>query len=178
VSHYKGLLCPHLQPVTEAHRNPWFTVNDRGGFFTAEPNEPQIVVLPVVEEDSIVLVKVRRPVVGDVTWELPGGGCNEGESGIQAAQRELAEETGICVKDLSKFVLHGEISVDPNRHPVHHKIFQVNLTRTNYKSRQNHDSEIEEVGLFHIDEIINMITTSMIYVALPCAVISRFFLRN
>jgi ADP-ribose pyrophosphatase YjhB (NUDIX family) len=48
----------------------------------------QILLLHVVEP--------RHPEQGDC-WELPGGGLDPGEDVITAAQREIAEETGLHV---------------------------------------------------------------------------------
>jgi 8-oxo-dGTP diphosphatase len=45
----------------------------------------------------ILLTKRGKGVHLPGMWELPGGRIEPGESAIEAAARELAEETGICV---------------------------------------------------------------------------------
>jgi len=67
-------ICPSLRPIITVHENPWFTVKNRGGYFTTEMKEAQGVVLPIVEKKSIILVRVYRPVIDDETLELPAGG--------------------------------------------------------------------------------------------------------
>ena len=51
-------------------------------------------VLPFVDPDTVLLVRQYRYVAGRATWEMPTGGVHAGETFEQAAQRELAEETG------------------------------------------------------------------------------------
>jgi len=41
-----------------------------------------------------LLVKVCRYPTGSTDWELPAGGVEADESVIEAAQREILEETG------------------------------------------------------------------------------------
>jgi len=173
--HRDKVLCPELQPVLEVHRNPWFTVNDRGGYFTTEPNTSQVAILPVIDEEHILMVKAKRPVIGDVTWELPAGGCNENESPLSAACRELKEEAGIGIDD-SRFIKLPSLSVCPNRYPSHPHIFQAKLTLEEFDKRHAHDDEIEEIKLFSLEDIRQMLVSCEIYVALPCVVLSRYLL--
>ena len=48
-----------------------------------------------VEEDHIYLVGQHRYPLDRYSWEIPEGGCPEGEEPLRAAQRELREETGL-----------------------------------------------------------------------------------
>src|SRR2546426_1064108 len=51
-------------------------------------------MLPFVDPDTVLLISQYRYVAARVTWEMPTGGVHPGESFEDAAQRELAEETG------------------------------------------------------------------------------------
>ncbi len=57
---------------------------------------PKEAVGIVLEDDSnrILLVKVNRYVANEVGWEVPGGAIEKGESILEAAGREVEEETG------------------------------------------------------------------------------------
>jgi 8-oxo-dGTP pyrophosphatase MutT (NUDIX family) len=48
-----------------------------------------------VEDDFIYLVGQYRYALDSYSWEIPEGGCAEGEDPLVAAQRELEEETGL-----------------------------------------------------------------------------------
>ena len=51
-------------------------------------------VLPFLDRDTVLLVGQYRYVAGDFFWEIPTGGQHAGETILEAAQRELAEEAG------------------------------------------------------------------------------------
>lgn len=64
---------------------------------------------------SVLLIKRGgEPFKG--AWALPGGFVNEGESSVEAARRELAEETGVNVPDADSLALIG-IYDTPGRDP-------------------------------------------------------------
>ncbi|HWP84077.1 MAG TPA: NUDIX hydrolase [Terriglobia bacterium] len=52
------------------------------------------VILPRTVEGRIVLVRQYRLAAGRELWELPAGTVDNGETPLQTARRELAEETG------------------------------------------------------------------------------------
>jgi len=60
------------------------------------------VVMPVDEKKRILLVRQFRLPVANYLWELPAGRIDEGENALQAAKRELGEETGYRAKKWSK----------------------------------------------------------------------------
>jgi len=45
-------------------------------------------------DGAVIFVCVPRYTTGTAEWELPAGGMESGESPLEAAQRELLEETG------------------------------------------------------------------------------------
>ncbi len=51
------------------------------------------VAILAMNNGKILGVKQQRPAIGQITWELPAGLIDAGESPEQAAARELAEET-------------------------------------------------------------------------------------
>lgn len=52
------------------------------------------VMMAVNEKQQILLVKQYRLPAEDYLWELPAGRLDPGESALEAAKRELQEETG------------------------------------------------------------------------------------
>ena len=53
-----------------------------------------VFVVPVTDAGELVLVRQYRHPVRDWTLEVPAGAVDEGETPIEAAERELAEEVG------------------------------------------------------------------------------------
>ena len=60
------------------------------------------VVLVVDEKKRVLLVEQYRLPAGKKLWELPAGKIDPGENALQAAKRELAEETGYKAKSWKK----------------------------------------------------------------------------
>ncbi len=175
-SRLAGPQCLTLKPVEVLHENPWFKVRNRGGYYTVEYRSPQVIILPIVEDHSIVMVRVKRPVIADSALELPAGGAKENEEPVDAAVRELFEETGILVKDSSRIHAISPIAGAPNRNPELLHVFQVKLLTEEVINRKDHDREIEKVEILNFEEVCTKIINGKIYVAAPIAVISRYLL--
>ncbi len=60
------------------------------------------VMMPVDEKNRILLVRQYRLPAGQHLWELPAGKIDDGENALQAAKRELVEETGLRAKKWKK----------------------------------------------------------------------------
>jgi ADP-ribose diphosphatase len=61
-----------------------------------------VVILALDErkaEPSVLLIRQYRYAANRELWELPAGRIDEGESALQAAQRELIEETGYTASE-------------------------------------------------------------------------------
>lgn len=90
------------------YENPWITVThhevirpDRqpGIYGVVHYRNLAVGVLPIDENGWTWLVGQYRFAIGQYSWEIPEGGCPEGESTLLAAQRELREETGLVASD-------------------------------------------------------------------------------
>ena len=171
--------CFSLTPVETVHENPWFVVRNRGGYFTTEYKRSQVIVLPIVDNNSIVMVRAKRPVIADTTLELPAGDAKENETPVQAASRELAEETGIEINDLPRFKMLPPISNSPNRNPTLIYIYKVDILKQEYENRKlnEDDNEISSIECLGFNDIQEMILQGKLYVSVPLAVVSRFLLN-
>ena len=59
-----------------------------------------VCVVPVTDKMEIVAVKQYRYPIGRVTIEIPAGKLDKGEEPLEAAKRELSEETGVECADI------------------------------------------------------------------------------
>tara|TARA_A100001011_G_C14043527_1_gene728798 strand:+ start:200 stop:760 length:561 start_codon:yes stop_codon:yes gene_type:complete len=160
------------------YKTNWFSILFNKDYHVLEYSTQQVVVLPIVEKANILLVKVKRPVIGCSTWELPAGGLEKDEEPKSGGLRELKEETGISIKDMSRLCLMNTLVVSPTRMPMFPNLFSIKITKQEYELRQSHDDEIEKVGLFSFDEIRKMVLDEKIFVSLPLAILSRFLLSQ
>jgi ADP-ribose pyrophosphatase len=53
-----------------------------------------VVILPFLDDKTILLIRNRRHAIGQILVELPAGTLEKGESPMNCAGRELQEETG------------------------------------------------------------------------------------
>lgn len=61
-----------------------------------------VVLLPLIDRDTVVLIENHRHSVGQTLLELPAGTRELGEPAELTAQRELIEETGYTAGKLTK----------------------------------------------------------------------------
>ena len=69
-----------------------------------------VVIVPIDEGQNIVMVRQFRKAADLVLLELPAGVIDDDDSILEAARRELREETGL---DAGKLVLLGEFFAAP-----------------------------------------------------------------
>lgn len=165
--------CTDLFPVETVHENPWFAVRDRAGYFTVDYRDAHVAVLPVVDHGSVVMVRVKRPVISDCPLEFPGGMGQPREDPVAVAARELEEETGISIADMHRFRPMPPIAISSTRMPKLVYVYRVDITRAEFQSRRAHDAEVEEIVELDFEGLTRLVASGGLYVSLPLAVSAR-----
>lgn len=110
-----------------------------------------IGIIPVDDEGYTWLVGQYRYTLDEYSWEIPMGGGRKDESILEAAKRELLEETGLVASKWKKMNrVHTSNSVTDEEGWV--------FVATQLQQKNAHPDETEDLELLrvHIDEAIKM----------------------
>ena len=79
---------------------------------------PKVGVGVFVKRDGKILVGRRKGSHGAGTWALPGGHLEPGESFETCCKREVLEETGLIINDISPVVFTNDVFHDEDLHYI------------------------------------------------------------
>ncbi|GAB1262105.1 hypothetical protein NBRC116495_28120 [Aurantivibrio plasticivorans] len=109
------------QEISEVYENPWIKLehhevitpkNTPGIYGLVCFKHHAVGVIPIDSEGNTWLVKQSRYALNQTTWEIPEGGAELNEDPLEAAQRELLEETGLVANRWKKLMsIHPSNSV-------------------------------------------------------------------
>lgn len=117
-----------------------------------------VVILPVLPDGRILLVHQFRYSAGDFLLELVAGRMEPGEKPLEAARRELAEETGYRAKRFQQM-----LDVYPTPGFVKERMFVFAATElTPGKTNFDEDERIE-VKRFSLKALLQMIRQGKIH---------------
>jgi len=105
--------------TTTAYENPWVKlehseVTTPGGsagiYGVVRFKNIAVGVVPIDEDDHTWLVGQYRYAIDEYSWEMPAGGCPDGENPEDTARRELIEETGLRANAITPLFTNTRLS--------------------------------------------------------------------
>ncbi len=169
--------CIDLQPIKTLHQNPRYTLKSRGDFFTIQPSFGVVMILPIVEVNSILLVEVKRPILNDMhSIEIQAGDLERGEFPQERALRELHEETRIKIS-ADRLKRQNPFALSP-RDPCLAYIYEAEISMDEFLAIAQHYEEISQVRLFDFEEMHGLLVSGKKYLAGIVGLLSRLLLKN
>jgi 8-oxo-dGTP diphosphatase len=96
--------------------------HSKGIFNGLYPDHPRVAVGAVVISKEKVLLVLRGKPPAEKQWSIPGGCVELGETLQEAAEREIAEETGIVIQAQKPIYTFDVIERDKNGHIRFHYV--------------------------------------------------------
>jgi 8-oxo-dGTP pyrophosphatase MutT (NUDIX family) len=156
--------------TTITYSNPWIEVqhhqvlNPSGGegiYGQVNFKNIAVGVVPVDVDGNTYLVGQFRFPLEEYSWEIPEGGCPIGEDVLEAAKRELLEETGLLAQNWTVISrIHTSNSVC---NEVGFIFLAENLTQGDAEPEETEDLKIKKLTLKAAVELVmnNQITDSI-----------------
>jgi ADP-ribose pyrophosphatase len=114
-------------------------------------------ILPLLEDNKVILVKQFRYPYDKVLYEIPAGKLEKGENPLECGKRELTEETGYNAEE---FIFLGEIYPTP---AYNTEIITIYLAKGLTLSKQHlDDDEFLDTEIFTLEELREMIENNII----------------
>ena len=132
---------------TSVYENPWLKVNElkinrdgQPGIYGVVHRQDSVVVIVRDSLMRILVLEQYRFPTDSYSWELPMGGIDEGENPMQAAERELFEETGIRSSNLRQI---GSFRPVPGLTPQNVFVFSVLVDDTSVRNEDSVDEIVD-----------------------------------
>lgn len=112
--------------------------------------KPSIVMVVATDENNnVVILNEYKYAAGDTLLSLPAGHKKENEESVNAAKRELLEETGFSTDEIEEIgILHDYPTKDL------HKVFVVRAKNIRKTNETNHEeTEIIKYRLVSLEEL-------------------------
>ena len=133
-----------------------------------------IGIIPIDTDDHIYLVGQFRYAIDEYTWEIPEGGGILGTDVLEAAKRELKEETGLVAAKWTKLA-----RIHTSNSATNEEGFLYIAEGLSQMEAEPEDTEDLQVKKVHLKEAVDMVMRSEITDSLSvCAILMAARLKN
>lgn len=149
---------PHFRVRQDDVRLPSGDVLD--GYWVWESSDI-VTIVPLTNDGQFILVRQWRHAAGRVMTQFPAGAVDADETPLEAAARELLEETGYAAGSYEHL---GDIAVHPTKATGWHHLY---LARNSHKISDPVADPTEETELVLVDkdELLTMLLRNEVQVA-------------
>lgn len=151
---------------TVVYQSPWVnlyldTVKFPNGhviekFHMLDFDHPAVAAIVENELGNILFVRVYRYTTDVTSWEIPAGGIEAEETAIEAARREVLEETGYESEHHQLVYSYYPMNGSAN------KLFHIVFCNAAGKNCEFDTNEVSEIRWFPRDEVQRMIENQLI----------------
>ena len=130
-----------------------------------------INVIAVTKDGHLVMIDQYRHALGETHYEIVAGVVDAGETPLEAAKRELMEETGFGGGEWSEFMV---LSPNPTNHNNHSYTFLATGVEPLEQPHQESTEDIHTHIMTH-DEVKQLLENGEIVQALHAAPLWKYF---
>lgn len=167
-----------VESEKEIYNNEWINlteynvINPSGGkgiYGKVHFKNIAIGIVPIDNNRNIYLVGQFRFTINQYSWEIPEGGCPENEQPLDAAKRELHEETGLYAQQWTR-ILQLYLS-----NSITDEYCEIFLAKDVYQQQTAHPEETEQLKIKKVpfEQAYNMVEHGEITDAITVAALQK-----
>lgn len=162
------------------HLGPWLSVRQEEVELPSGKTIPTwfvlefpdwVNVIAITKDGKMVMIDQYRHAIAQTRYEIVAGVIDEGETPLEAAQRELMEETGFGGGEWSEFMV-----LSPN--PTNHNNLSYTYIATGVERiSAPHQEDTEDIGVHLMSEqdVLQLLNEGEIIQALHAAPLYKYF---
>ena len=162
------------------YKNKFFKIKkNHKNYYIFEPSYRQVCVIPVVDKNKFLIVKVKRPHIDNYFYEFPAGSFSSiNEKPLVAAKRELVEETGVILNNKNLFIKLPSIFSMADRLESPMYVYYVHLNNNQIKKLKIDTEEVSLIKIVTYKKIKKLILDGKFNASVPISLLFMYLIKN